>query len=318
MISKESKIYVAGHNGMVGRVLMKKLKSKGYNNLFTRSSTQVDLRDQRLVHDFFQLRKPDAVILLAAKVGGILANDQYPADFIYDNLAIEQNVIHAAHEANIDNLIFMGSSCIYPKHCPQPMKEEHLLTGPLEPTNQWYAIAKIAGIKLCQAFHKQHGRNYVSLMPTNLYGPHDNFNLETAHVLPALLRKFHEAKEEVVIWGTGSPKREFLHSEDLADAIIHVMESDEEDIWDVAPDGILNVGSGDEVSIEELTNLIRQVTNNVDIKITKDKSKPDGTPRKLLDTSRMKKLGWESKISLKDGLEDTYKWFLEHKNQIRK
>lgn len=318
MIDKNAKIYVAGHNGMVGSAVIETLREQGYDNLITRSSSDLDLRDQARTRGFMRMTDPDVVILAAARVGGILANDQYPADFIYDNLAIEQNVIKAAHEVGVERLIFLGSSCIYPKHCPQPMKEDHLLTGPLEPTNQWYAVAKIAGIKLCQAFHKQHGDDFVSLMPTNLYGPRDNFNLETAHVLPAILRKFHEADDEVVVWGTGTPKREFLHTRDLADAIVHVMETESDQLWNVAPDGILNVGSGDEVSINELVELIRGVTDREDVNIAHDDSKPDGTPRKYLDTSRMEQLGWTRKIPLEQGIENTYKWYLNNKDQIRK
>lgn len=307
-IDKNSKIYVAGHRGMVGSALINKLKSRGYNNLITRSSDELDLRNQRSVNHFFENERPDLVILLAATVGGILANDQYPVDFLYDNLMIESNVIKAANEVGVDDLIFMGSSCIYPKHCPQPMKEEHLLTGELEPTNQWYAIAKIAGVKLCQAFNIQYDRNYLALMPTNLYGPKDSFDLKESHVLPAFIHKFHKAEEEVTVWGTGTPKREFLYVEDLADAIIFLLEKNNSQIFNVAPDAILNVGSGEEVSIDKLAEIVAEVTE-FDGRIVHDESKPDGTPRKLLDTSRMEELGWTADIDLKGGIKKTHNWF---------
>lgn len=307
-IDKNSKIYVAGHRGMVGSALMDKLKSQGFNNLVTKTSDQLDLRNQKSVKQFFENEKPDLVILLAATVGGILANDQYPVDFLYDNLMIESNVIKAANETGVDDLFFMGSSCIYPKHCPQPMKEKHLLTGELEPTNQWYAIAKIAGIKLCHAFNKQYDRNYLALMPTNLYGPKDSFDLKESHVLPAFIHKFHKAEEEVTVWGTGTPKREFLYVEDLADAIIFLLEKNNSQIFNVAPDAILNVGSGEEVSIDKLAEIVAEVTG-FDGQIVHDDSKPDGTPRKLLDTSRMEELGWTADIDLKGGIKKTHNWF---------
>lgn len=307
-IDKNSKIYVAGHRGMVGSALIDKLKSRGYNNFITRSSDELDLRNQRSVNHFFENERPDLVILLAATVGGILANDQYPVDFLYDNLMIESNVIKAANEVGVDDLIFMGSSCIYPKHCPQPMKEDHLLTGELEPTNQWYAIAKIAGVKLCQAFNMQYDRNYLALMPTNLYGPKDSFDLKESHVLPAFIHKFHKAEEEVTVWGTGTPKREFLYVEDLADAIIFLLEKNNSEIFNVAPDAILNVGSGEEVSIDKLAEIVAEVTG-FDGQIVHDDSKPDGTPRKLLDTSRMEELGWTADIDLKGGIKKTHNWF---------
>jgi len=308
-ISKDSsKIYVAGHRGMVGSALMGKLKNRGYHNLVTKTSGQLDLRDQSNVKQFFENEKPNVVILLAATVGGILANDQYPVDFLYDNLMIESNVIEAANSAGVEDLIFMGSSCIYPKHCPQPMKEEHLLTGKLEPTNQWYAIAKIAGIKLCQAFNKQYDRNYLALMPTNLYGPRDSFDLEESHVLPAFIHKFHKADDEVTVWGTGKPKREFLYVEDLAEAIIFLLEKKSSEIFNIAPDAILNVGSGEEVSINELAEVVAGVTG-FEGRIVHDETKPDGTPRKLLDASRMEKLGWTAGVDLKSGIKKTYDWF---------
>ena len=314
-----ARIYIAGHRGMVGSAIWKRLSDAGYTNLIGRTSSELDLRDQAATRAFVEAESPDVVILAAARVGGILANDTYPADFLYDNLAIEQNVIQAAHEADVDRVIFLGSSCIYPKHAPQPMKEEHLLTGPLEPTNEWYAIAKIAGHKLCQAYHTQHGDDMVTLMPTNLYGPGDNFDLKTSHVLPALLRKFHEAKganadgsdAPVTLWGTGTPKREFLYSEDLADAVAFVMETPEGDLRDVAPDGMLNVGVGDDIAIKDLAGVIRAVVGS-DSPIEYDTSKPDGTPRKLLDVSRMTALGWTADTSLREGIRKLYDWYRTH------
>ena len=322
-ISTQDKIYVAGHRGMVGSALMRLLEGRGYGNVVTRRSRELDLRDQAATRDFFQAEQPDIVVLAAARVGGILANDTYPADFLYDNIAIEQNVIHAAHMAGVKRLLFLGSSCIYPKHAPQPMKEEHLLTGPLEPTNQWYAVAKIAGIKLCQAFHRQHGDDFVSLMPTNLYGPGDDFDLETSHVLPALLRKFHEGKgagpdgtdAPVTLWGSGEPKREFLIASDLADAILFVLEHPEEALREAAPDGILNVGFGEDLSINDLASLIQEVVGH-DGPIEHDRSKPDGTPRKLVDTSRMEQLGWTAKTSLRKGIQKTHDWYREHEEEL--
>jgi GDP-L-fucose synthase len=318
-INSDARIYVAGHRGMVGSAIWKRLSDAGYTNLIGRTSSELDLRDQAATRAFVEAESPDVVILAAARVGGILANDTYPADFLYDNLAIEQNVIHAAHKAGVDRVIFLGSSCIYPKHAPQPMKEEHLLTGPLEPTNEWYAIAKIAGHKLCQAYHTQHGDDMVTLMPTNLYGPGDNFDLKTSHVLPALLRKFHEAKganadgsdAPVTLWGTGTPKREFLYSEDLADAVVFVMEQPEEAIRDAAPDGMLNVGVGDDIAIKDLAGVIREVVGS-DSPIEYDTSKPDGTPRKLLDVSRMTALGWTADTSLREGIRKLYDWYQTH------
>ena len=322
-ISTQDKLYVAGHRGMVGSALMRLLKARGYGNVVTRTSRELDLRDQAATRDFFQAEQPDIVVLAAARVGGILANDTYPADFLYDNLAIEQNVIHAAHEAGVKRLLFLGSSCIYPKHAPQPMKEEHLLTGPLEPTNQWYAVAKIAGLKLCAACHRQHGDDFLSLMPTNLYGPGDDFDLETSHVLPALLRKFHEARGDrpeggdasVTLWGTGTPKREFLYSEDLAGAILFVLAKPEERLREVAPDGLLNVGMGEDLSINVLAERIRDVVGS-ESSITHDESKPDGTPRKLLDVSRMSALGWTASTSLQEGLSKTYQWYRQHEREL--
>lgn len=300
------RIWVAGHKGMVGSAVTRCLEDRGDEVLKVDRSV-VDLRNQIGVEVWLKQNRPDAVIFAAAKVGGIYANDTYPADFIYDNLAIEANIIHSSHIAGVKRLVFLGSSCIYPKHAPQPIEERSLLTGPLEPTNEWYAIAKIAGIKLCQAYRKQYGRHYVSVMPCNLYGPGDNFDPMTSHVLPALIRKFHEAKsksaQEVVVWGTGTPLREFLHVDDLARAIVFCLDNydDYEHI---------NCGSSEEISIGALAKLVARVTG-YDGKITFDKTKPDGTPRKLMDSSRITALGWAPKISLEEGVAQSYKWFLE-------
>ncbi len=312
----DAKIYVAGHRGMVGRAIWSHLEAAGYTNLVGRTSDELDLRDPKATRAFFEAEQPDFVVLAAARVGGILANDRYPADFIGDNLAIEQSVIQAAHDAEVDRLIFLGSTCIYPKHAPQPMPEESLLTGPLEPTNQWYAVAKIAGHKLCEAMHRQHGDDMLTLMPTNLYGPGDDFDLETSHVLPALLRKAHEATgaapdgsdAPVTLWGSGEPKREFLYVDDLADAVRFVLETPEEEIREVAPGGMLNVGVGEDLSINDLMALIQEVVGH-EGPVEHDRSKPDGTPRKLVDTSRMDALGWTAETSLRDGIEKTYDWF---------
>ncbi len=319
LTSTDSKIYVAGHRGMVGRAIWEHLETAGYTNLVGRPSEELDLRDPRATRAFFEEEQPDVVILAAARVGGILANDRYPADFIGDNLAIEQSVIQAAHETGVDRLLFLGSTCIYPKHAPQPMPEDSLLTGPLEPTNQWYAVAKIAGHKLCEAMHQQHGDDMLTLMPTNLYGPGDDFDLETSHVLPALLRKAHEAKgaapdgsdAPVTLWGTGEPKREFLYVDDLADAVRFVLEHPEDEIREEAPDGMLNVGVGEDLSINDLMALIQDVVGH-DGPIEHDHSKPDGTPRKLVDTSRLDALGWQAQTSLRDGIQNTYDWYREH------
>jgi GDP-L-fucose synthase len=302
------KIFVAGHRGLVGSAIVRRLRSSGYENLALRTRQELDLEDQAGVFRFFEEERPDYVFFAAAKVGGILANSTYPADFIRDNLAVELNVIEAAYRAGVKKLLFLGSSCIYPKLAPQPIREEYLLTGELEPTNEWYAIAKIAGIKLCQAYNQQYGTRFISAMPTNLYGPNDNFDLQTSHVLPALLRKFHEAKEngapEVVVWGSGTPRREFLHVDDLADACVYLMEHHE-------GSEIVNVGVGEDVSIRELAELIRDVVG-YEGELVFDASKPDGTPRKLLDVSRIRGLGWSATIALRDGVEQTYDWYLEH------
>lgn len=315
-------IYIAGHRGMVGSAIWSALESAGYENIFGRTSSQLDLRNQADTHAFFEAQQPDYVVVAAARVGGILANDQYPADFLYDNLAIETNVLRAAQQQGVKRLVFLGSTCIYPKHAPQPMPEDSLLTGPLEPTNQWYAIAKIVGHKLCQAFHRQHGSDMVTLMPTNLYGPNDNFDLETSHVLPALLRKFHEAKgtapdgsdAPVTLWGSGTPKREFLYSHDLADAVRFALETPEDDLREAAYEGMLNVGVGKDLSINELAATIQDVVGH-DGPIKHDPTKPDGTPRKLVDTTRMDDLGWSAKTSLRDGIQKTYDWYREHEEE---
>lgn len=306
----DSRIYVAGHRGLVGSAILRRLRQAGYTNPITRSRADLDLTDSSQVQEFFAREKPGYVFLAAAKVGGIWANNQYPADFIRDNLLIQTNVIDAAHRAGVEKLQFLGSSCIYPKHAPQPMKEEHLLTGPLEPTNEWYAVAKIAGIKMCQAYRRQYGFRAISLMPTNLYGPGDNFDLETSHVLPALIRKMHEAKiskaEAVTVWGTGSPRREFLHVDDLADAAVHLMETYDDE-------QIVNVGVGEDISIRELASLIREVVG-FGGELRFDPSKPDGTPRKLLDVSRLEAAGWAARTPLGEGIENTYGWYLEHQD----
>lgn len=303
----DARIFVAGHRGLVGSALMRSLTSKGYDNLLTRPRTQLDLMQPDDVDAFFRSERPEYVFLAAAKVGGILANAAYPVDFLRSNLLIELNVLEAAARHGVKRLLFLGSSCIYPKHAPQPMKEEHLLTGPLEPTNQPYAIAKIAGIELCRAYARQHDADFISVMPTNLYGPGDNFDLETSHVLPALLRKFHEAKEdgrpEVEIWGTGSPRREFMHVDDMADACVFVMEHPD-------PPDLLNVGVGADVSIRALAELIKDIVG-YEGRLTFDTTKPDGTPRKLLDVSRLAALGWTASIPLPEGIESTYAWYRE-------
>ncbi len=298
----DAKIYIAGHRGMVGSAILRNLEAKGYSNILTRTSQELDLLDQNLVFSFLQEEQPDYIFLAAAKVGGIYANNTYRADFIYQNLAIESNLIHGAHLAGVKRLCFLGSSCIYPRDCPQPIKEEYLLTGPLEQTNEPYAIAKIAGIKLCESYNQQYGHQFVAVMPTNLYGPNDNYDLANSHVLPALLRKAHEAKErgdaDLVIWGTGTPKREFLYVDDMAAACVFLMEND-------INEGLFNVGTGTDVTIRELAETVMEV---VGFKggIVFDATKPDGTPRKLLDVSRLKDIGWQSKVSLKEGIALTY------------
>lgn len=309
-VDKGSKIYLAGHRGLVGSALKRKLESKGYSNIIFRTHRELDLTNQQEVNEFFKIEAPEYVFLAAAKVGGILANNTYPAEFIYENLTIEANVIHASHKYGVKKLLFLGSSCIYPKLAPQPLKEEYLLTGSLEETNEAYAIAKIAGIRLCKHYNQQYGTNFISVMPTNLYGPNDNFDLETSHVMPALIRKFHEAKvnnePEVVIWGTGKPHREFLHVDDMADACVYLMENfNKDDIGE-----FVNIGVGNDITISELAELIKEIVG-FQGEIKKDLSKPDGTPQKLLDITRLSSLGWKAKISLKDGIKQTYEWYKE-------
>jgi GDP-L-fucose synthase len=302
-MDKNTKIYIAGHRGMVGSAIVRKLQAKGYSNIVTRTHQELDLLDQAAVDAFMQQEKPDYLFLAAAKVGGIQANNAYRADFIYQNLMIEANLIHAAHEASVNRLLFLGSSCIYPRDCAQPIKEEYLLTGPLEPTNEPYAIAKIAGIKLCESYNRQYGRQYVSVMPTNLYGPNDNYDLNTSHVLPALLRKAHEAKQrgetKLEVWGSGKPMREFLYVDDMADACVFLMES--EDITE----GLHNVGTGVDITIRELAETIMKVVG-FDGDIAFDASRPDGTPRKLLDVSSLTALGWSARTSLEEGIAATF------------
>ncbi|NEV64168.1 GDP-L-fucose synthase [Thiorhodococcus minor] len=319
---RAQRVFVSGHRGMVGTALLRRLTALGYEHLITASHRKLDLLDQCAVSAFFAATRIDQVYLAAAKVGGIHANDTYPADFIYDNLMIEANVIQAAHRAGTQKLLFLGSSCIYPKHAPQPMEESALLSGPLEPTNEPYAVAKIAGIKLCESFNRQYGRDYRSVMPTNLYGPHDNFHAENSHVIPALLRRFHEAKQnaetEVIVWGTGTPRREFLHVDDMAAACVHVMELSPE-VYRAHTQPMLshiNVGAGVDCTIRELAETIARVTG-FQGRVTFNASMPDGTPRKLLDVSRLKALGWEARIDLEEGLRQSYAWFLDHQEQLR-
>jgi GDP-L-fucose synthase len=304
-VNKKDKIYIAGHNGMVGSALLRKLKHEGFTNFILRSSKELDLRDQHAVADFFAETKPDYVFLAAARVGGIVANSSYRAEFLYDNLMIQNNIIHESYKNNVTKLMFLGSSCIYPKLAPQPLKEEYLLTGVLEHTNEPYAIAKIAGIKMCDAYRAQYGCNFVSVMPTNLYGPNDNYDLNTSHVLPALIRKFHEAKmnnsPEVTIWGSGKPYREFLHVDDLADACYYLMDKYNEA-------GFINIGTGIDMQINELALLVKEIVGFTG-KLKNDTSKPDGTPRKLMDISRLKKLGWTPGIHLRDGVKKVYEEF---------
>lgn len=304
-------IFVAGHKGLVGSAIVRRLHASGYSNLLLRERRELELTDQGAVDAFFSQTRPQYVFLAAAKVGGILANNNHPAEFLRDNLAVQTNVIHSAHLNGVSKLLFLGSSCIYPKHAPQPMPEDCLLTGSLEPTNEWYAIAKIAGLKMCQAYRRQYGFNAISVMPTNLYGPGDNFDLQSSHVLPALIRKFHEARlqgaPEVEVWGTGTPRREFLHVDDLADACLFLMRSYEQEQW-------INVGCGTDVTIMELAEVVSRVVGFTG-RVRFDTSKPDGTPRKLLDTSRMTKLGWQPGIALEAGIRSTYEWYLRNTDQ---
>lgn len=307
-MNKTDKIYVAGHRGMVGSAILRALESKGFSNLVCRTSGELDLRNQFAVSEFFREERPDYVFLAAAKVGGIKANATYPAEFLYDNLMIQNNVIHQSYKQGVTKLLFLGSSCIYPKMAPQPLKEEYLLTGPLEPTNDAYAVAKIAGIKLCEAYRKQYGCNFISAMPTNLYGPNDNYDLQNSHVLPALIRKFHEAKDlgksSVEIWGTGTPRREFLHVDDLADAAIFLMEHYNDLLF-------VNVGSGSDIDIKSLALMIKDIVGFTG-ELEFDHSKPDGTPRKLMDSSRLESMGFKNRIDLREGIRQVYADYVNH------
>ena len=308
-----SRIFVAGHRGLVGSAIVRRLQNLGYTNILTATRDQLDLRDQAAVNYWFRANRPEFVYLVAGTVGGILANSTRPAEFIYDNMMIHATVVHSSHLFGARKLLYLGSSCIYPRHATQPMKEEELLNGPLEPTNEAYAIAKIAGIKLCQAYRTQYSCDFISAMPTNLYGPNDNFDLSSSHVLPAMIRKFHDAREagrtEVVVWGTGTPRREFLHVDDLADACVFLMNNYSDAMH-------INVGTGEDLSIRELAELVRRVVHPA-ATIVWDDSKPDGTPRKQLDVSRLHALGWRHRVSLGEGIESTYQWFLTHRADLR-
>lgn len=308
-LSQEAVIYVAGHRGLVGSAVVRKLQADGYTNIVSATSAEVDLRDPQAVESFYAEHQPTHVVVAAAKVGGIHANDIYPAEFLYENLMIEANLIHGAYKAGVEKLLFLGSTCIYPKLAEQPLREDCLLTGPLESTNEWYAVAKIAGVKLCQAYAKQYGARFISAMPTNLYGPGDNFDLNNSHVMPALMRKFHEAKEQgspnVMVWGSGKPKREFLHVDDCAAACVHLLENYENtNEW-------VNIGVGDDISIADLAALVKEVVG-YEGDIVYDSSKPDGTPRKLVDVTRINNSGWSAKIGLREGMAATYQWYLEN------
>jgi len=321
-MEKDAKIYVAGHRGLVGSALVRRLEKEGYSNLILKTSRELNLQDESAVKTFFDAEKPEYVFLAAAKVGGIHANNTYPADFIINNIQIQTNVITNALRTGVKGLLFLGSSCIYPRKCPQPMKEEYLLTGPLEPTNEPYAIAKIAGIKMCESINRQHGTDFRSVMPTNLYGPGDNFHPENSHVLPGLLRRFHEAKtgdaEYVEVWGSGRPRREFLHVDDMASACLYIMNLDKKTYRAHTKPMLshVNIGTGNDCTIRELAETIAKVTGFKG-EIRFDPTKPDGTPRKLLDVSRLNALGWKATISLEDGIRRTYQWFLEHQDVIR-
>ena len=312
-LNQDSRIYVAGHRGLVGAAVVRALRQQGHENLLLRTHQELDLTDQAAVREFFDRERPAAVIMAAARVGGIHANNTRPALFIRDNLLIQDNVIDAAHRSGVAKFVFLGSSCIYPKLAPQPIKEEYLLTGPLEPTNEWYAVAKIAGLKMCQAYRREFGFNAISLMPTNLYGPGDNFDLQNSHVLPALIRRFHEAKlrgdETMSIWGTGTPRREFLHVDDCADALVHLMKH-------FSGEGPVNIGVGEDLTIAELAKLIAGVVNFPG-RIVFDSSRPDGTPRKLVDVSHLNRLGWSARIPLLQGIAQTYAWYREHASSVR-
>lgn len=309
----DSKIYIAGHKGMVGSAIWRTLEQRGYTNLLGKNSSALDLRNQAAVKEFIAQEKPEVIIDAAARVGGILANNDYPYPFLMENLQIQNNLIDSALQQGVEKFIFLGSSCIYPKLAPQPLKEEYLLTSELEPTNEWYAIAKITGVKACQAIRKQFGKDYVSLMPTNLYGTQDNFDLNTSHVLPAMMRKFHEAKEDnhapVSLWGSGTPMREFLFVDDMAEAVVFALEN-------TLPDYLYNVGTGEDLTIKELAETIQKITGHQG-KIVWDSNKPDGTPRKLMDISKMHALGWKHRVKLEEGIQKTYNWFLEHVSEIK-
>jgi GDP-L-fucose synthase len=314
-VLQDSKIYVAGHRGLVGSAILRRLQAEGCKNLVLRTHKELDLTDQSAVRSFFERERPEIVVLAAAKVGGILANSTYPGEFIYENLMIQANLVHWSYKLEAKRLLFLGSSCIYPKLAPQPMKEEYLLTGSLEPTNDAYAIAKIAGVKMCEAYNQQFGTSYLSVMPTNLYGPGDNFDLANSHVLPALIRKFHEAREkganEVVVWGTGSPRREFLYVDDMAEACVHILglpDTIYDEIVKNMKPCLINIGTGKDITIKELAELVKEVVGFTG-KIVFDTSKPDGTPQKLLDISRIDKLGWQAKISLREGITSTFDWY---------
>lgn len=312
-MDKSSKIYIAGHRGMVGSAIWRALENKGYNNRIGQSSKELDLRNQQAVLNFFDKEKPEVVIDAAARVGGILANNDYPYQFLMENMQIQNNLIDASLQAGCQKFIFLGSSCIYPKLAPQPLKEEYLLTSSLEPTNEWYAIAKITGVKACEAIRKQFGKDYISLMPTNLYGTYDNFDLKTSHVLPAMIRKFHEAKQDnnspVTLWGSGTPMREFLHVDDMADAVVFALENQFQD-------NLYNVGTGTDLTIMELAELIQKTIGHQG-EIIWDSTKPDGTQRKLMDVSKMTQAGWKAKIGLEEGIRSTYQWFLENQDSFK-
>lgn len=312
-MKRNDRIYVAGHRGLVGSAVVRRLEADGYENLVLRTSSELDLREQAAVRRFFESEEPGYVILAAAKVGGIMANNSFPAEFIYDNLMMEANVIDAAYRSGVNKLLALGSTCIYPKLAEQPLREDCLLTGPLEPTNEWYAVAKIAGIKLCQAYRRQYGCNFIAAMPTNLYGPGDNFDLNASHVLPAMIRKYHFAKEggerQVALWGTGTPLREFLHVDDLADAAMFLMAHYE-------GESIINVGVGQDISISDLAAMVADIVG-FDGETVYDMSKPDGTPRKLVDAGKINGLGWKAQITLRDGIRDTYQWFLDNRHELR-
>ena len=313
MILKSTKIYISGHRGMVGSAVCRALKSKGYSNLIGKTSAELDLRNQQAVTDFYEKEQPEIVIDAAAKVGGILANNDFPYQFLMENMQIQNNLIDSAHKLGVKKFIFLGSSCIYPKFSHQPLKEEYLLTDSLEPTNEWYALAKISGVKACESIRKQYGKDFVSLMPTNLYGTHDNFDLQTSHVLPAMIRKFHEAKfnenSPVILWGSGTPMREFLHVDDMAEAVVFALENK-------LPEYLYNIGTGKDVTIKELAETTQRVVGHKG-QIIWDTSKPDGTPRKLMDVSKMKAIGWQYSTELEDGVKNTYRWFLKNIDSIK-